>query len=104
MLQNQETDLNCKPKDMAMVVRSLTDHPCHMAMIGRTIVTVTRLTDNNEWFIKEGSVPCPRSGACGLSIKCRFDRFSDAVLHPLDALPEAGEGDTADANALGQPA
>lgn len=86
-----------------MVVRSLTDHPCHKKLIGRTLITLTTLVDGNVWRFEEGSVPCPNSGACEPGAQCRFDGFSDSVLQPFDALKDADDESVAEGS-IGQSA
>lgn len=62
-----------------MVIRTLTDHPCHMAMVGRTIVQVVSVDANGFWTLKE-HVTCPLSGRCAPGFGCEFSAIHDQIL------------------------
>lgn len=74
--------LNCKPGDLAMVVRAVTSDPCDRALIGRTIIRVTKIRSDvfsDFWEFEGPPRPCPLGG------KCKFTMFDDATLMPLNA-------------------
>lgn len=73
--------MNCKPGDLAMVVRNVFGSECDAAHVGRTIIRLRALVidsrDGPCWMYEGDLKVCP------LNPKCKMLAFHDANLMPL---------------------
>lgn len=82
--------MNCKPGDLAMVVRNSVNDECDGAHVGRTIIRLTSTVIDGKYgpcWMYEGDLK-----VCPLNRKCKILAFLDANLMPLQ--PPGDEDET----------